>query len=160
VVGQVRDTASIVPRKLAALRDHVLSIVAGFAPAPKVPEVAAALLLARAIEQDEHGLDRLLSIMKRRKSIVAVQVPVRDFERHFGHLLEDGLVMPFYVSLETIAEGPSLVGRYKPLADSKRRKSFSCFSGALLKRYSDDDELRTIVSKRSSDGIQAAHHLR
>jgi cell division protease FtsH len=56
--------------------------------------------------------------------------------------------MPFYVSLETIAEGPSLVGRYKPLADSKRRKSFSCFSGALLKRYSDDDELRTIVSKR------------
>jgi cell division protease FtsH len=136
------------PRKLAALRDHVLSIVAGFAPAPKVPEVAAALLLARAIEQDEHGLDRLLSIMKRRKSIVAVQVPVRDFERHFGHLLEDGLVMPFYVSLETIAEGPSLVGRYKPLADSKRRKSFSCFSGALLKRYSDDDELRTIVSKR------------
>jgi hypothetical protein len=75
-------------------------------------------------------------------------VPVRDFERHFGHLLEDGLVMPFYVSLETIAEGPSLAGRYKPLADSKRRKSFSCFSGALLKRYSDDDELRTIVSKR------------
>jgi hypothetical protein len=51
-------------RKLAALRDHVLSIVAGFALAPKVPEVAAALLLARAIEQDEHGLDRLLSIMK------------------------------------------------------------------------------------------------
>jgi cell division protease FtsH len=135
-------------RKTAALRDHVLSIVVGFALAPKIPEVAAALLLARAIERDEHGLDRLLSIMKRRKSIVAVQVPVRDFERHFGHLLEDGLVMPFYVSLETIAEGPSLVGRYKPLADSKRRKSFSCFSGALLKRYSDDDELRTIVSKR------------
>lgn len=135
-------------QKTAALRDHVLSIVAGFAPALKVPEVATALLLARAIEQDEHAVDRLLSVMKRRKSIVAVRVPVRDFERHFGHLLEDGLVMPFYVSLETIAEGPSLVGRYKPLADSKRRKSFSCFSGALLKRYSDDDELRTIVSKR------------
>jgi cell division protease FtsH len=135
-------------QKTATLRDHVLSIVAGFASAPKIPEVAAALLLARAIERDEHSLDRLLSIMKRRKSIVAVQVPVKDFERHFGHLLEDGLVLPFYVSLETIAEGPSLVGRYKALADSKRRKSFSCFSGALLKRYSDDDELRTIVSKR------------
>jgi cell division protease FtsH len=140
--------ATMSPAKLAALRDHVLSIIAGFAPAPKVPAVAAALLLARAIEQDEHAVDRLLSIIRSRKSIVALQVPVRDFERHFGHLLEDGLVMPFYVSLETIAEGPSLVGRYKPLADSNRRKSFSCFSGALLKRYSDDDELRAIVSKK------------
>ncbi|MEQ8741032.1 MAG: ATP-binding protein [Hoeflea sp.] len=140
--------ATMSPAKLAALRDQVLSIIAGFAPVLKVPEVAAALLLARAIERDGHAVDRLLSIMKSRKSIVALQVPVRDFERHFGHLLEDGLLMPFYVSLETIAEGPSLVGRYKPLADSKRRKSFSCFSGALLKRYSDDDELRSIISKR------------
>lgn len=140
--------ATMSSAELAALRDHVLSIIAGFARALKVPEVAAALLLARAIERDGHAVDRLLSIMKSRKSIVALQVPVRDFERHFGHLLEDGLMMPFYVSLETIAEGPSLVGRYKPLADSKRRKSFSCFSGALLKRYSDDDELRSIISKR------------
>lgn len=136
------------PAKVAALRDYVLSIVAGFVPALKVPEVAAALLLARAIERDGHAVDRLLSIIRSRKSIVALQVPVRDFERHFGHLLEDGLVMPFHVSLETIAEGPSLVGRYKPLADSKPRKSFSCFSGALLKRYSDDDELRSIISKK------------
>ena len=140
--------ATMSPAKLAALRHQVLSIIAGFAPVLKVPEVAAALLLARAIERDGHAVDRLLSIMKSRKSIVAVHVPVRDFERHFGHILEDGLLMPFYVSLETIAEGPSLVGRYKPLADSKRRKSFSCFSGALLKRYSDDDELRAIVSKK------------
>ncbi len=86
--------ATMSPAKLAALRDHVLSIIAGFAPALKVPEVAAALLLAGAIERDRNALDRLLSIMKSRKSIVAVQVPVRDFERHFGHLLEDGLVMP------------------------------------------------------------------
>ncbi len=140
--------ATMSSAKLAALRDHVLSIIAGFARALKVPEVAAALLLARAIERDGHAVDRLLSIMKSRKSIVAVQVPVRDFERHFGHLLEDGLVMPFFVSLETIAEGPSLAGRYKPLADTKPRKSFSCFSGALLKRYSDDDELRAIISKK------------
>lgn len=147
--GPGKDTVTTVPpQEPSALRDYVLSLVAGFASAPKVPAVAAALLLARAIEQDEHAFDRLLSIIRSRKSIVALQVPVRDFERHFGHLLEDGLLMPFYVSLETIAEGPSLVGRYKPLADSKRRKSFSCFSGALLKRYSDDDELRSIISKR------------
>lgn len=139
---------NVPPQELAALRDHVLSIIAGLAPALQVQKVAAALLLARAIEQDAHVLERLLSVTKSRKSIVAVQVPVRDFERHFGHLLEDGLIMPFHVSLETIADGPSLVGRYKPLADSKRRKSFNCFSGALLKRYSDDNEIRTIVSKR------------
>lgn len=147
--GPKEDAVTPVPpQEPSELRDYVLSLVAGFASTPKVPAVAAALLLARAIEQDEHAVDRLLSIIRSKKSIVAVQVPVRDFERHFGHLLEDGLVMPFYVSLETIAEGPSLVGRYKPLADSKRRKSLSCFSGALLKRYSDDDELRSIISKR------------
>jgi len=140
--------ANLSSQKLAALRGHVLSIVAGFASAPKVPEVAAALLLARAIERDEHGLDRLLSIMKRRKSIVAVQVPVRDFERRFGYLLEDGLALPFHVSLEPIAEGPTLTGRFKALADTTPRKSFSCFGSASLKRYDDDDELRTIVSKR------------
>ncbi|MCY0149313.1 AAA family ATPase [Hoeflea sp. G2-23] len=140
--------ANLSSQKMAALRGYVLSIVAGFAPAPKVPEVAAALLLARAIERDEHGLDRLLSIMKRRKSIVAVQVPVRDFERHFGCLLEDGLPLPFHVSLEPIAEGPTLTGRFKALADTTPRKSFSCFGSASLKRYDDDDELRTIVSKR------------
>ncbi|WP_340160738.1 ATP-binding protein [uncultured Hoeflea sp.] len=140
--------ANFSSQKLAALRGHVLSIVAGFASAPKVTEVAAALLLARAIERDEHGLDRLLSIMKRGKSIVAVQVPVRDFERHFGYLLEDGLALPFHVSLEPIAEGPTLTGRFKALADTKPRKSFSCFGSASLKRYDDDDELRTIVSKR------------
>ncbi|WP_375590280.1 ATP-binding protein [Hoeflea alexandrii] len=147
--GPGQDTVTTVPpQELSAQRDYVLSLVAGFALAPKVPAVAAALLLAKAIEQNEHAVNRLLSIIRSRKSIVAVQVPVRDFERHFGHLLEDGLVMPFYVSLETIAEGPSLVGRYKPLADTKPRKSFSCFSGALLKRYSDDDELRAIISKK------------
>jgi cell division protease FtsH len=140
--------ANLFSQKLAALRGHVLSIVEGFASAPKVPQVAAALLLARAIERDEHGLDRLLSIMKWRKSIVAVQVPVRDFERHFGYLLEDGLALPFHVSLEPIAEGPTLTGRYKALADTTPRKSFSCFGSASLKRYEDDDELRTIVSKR------------
>ncbi|WP_290775711.1 ATP-binding protein [Hoeflea sp.] len=142
-------TAANLPfRNMAALRDHVLSIVAGFASAPKVPEVAAALLLSRAFEQDEHAIDRLLSIMKRKKSIVAVQVPVRDFERHFGYLLEDGSALPFHVSLEPIAEGPTLTGRFKALADTTPRKSFSCFGSASLKRYDDDDELRTIVSKR------------
>ncbi|MCZ4290798.1 ATP-binding protein [Hoeflea alexandrii] len=142
-------TATNLPfQNMAALRDHVLSIVAGFASALKVPEVSAALLLARAIEQDEHAVDRLLSIMKPKKSIVAVQVPVRDFERHFGYLLEDGLALPFHVSLEPIAEGPTLTGRYKALADATPRKSFSCFGSASLKRYEDDDELRTIVSKR------------
>jgi len=144
-----KDTDTILPpQELAALRDHVLSIVGEFAPALKVPEVAAALLLAKAIEQDEHALGRLLSIMRRRKSIVAVQVPVKDFERHFGYLLENSLALPFHISLEPIADGPTLTGRFKALADTTPRKSFSCFGSASLKRYDDDDELRAIVSKR------------
>ena len=129
------------------LREHVLSLVAGCAAPPKVTEVTMALLLTRAVDQSGHALRRLLAILRSKTAIIALSIPVRDFERNFGRLLEDGQVMPFYVSLDPIADGRSLSGRYQPVADSRRRKSFFCLSGAQLKTY-DDDELRDVVSKK------------
>ena len=131
----------------SGIRNHVLSLVAGCAAAPKVTEVATALLLARAVDRSGHGLGQLLTTLKSKTAIIALSIPVRDFERNLGRLLEDGLVMPFYVSLEPVAEGRSLSGLYQPVADSRRRKSFFCLSGAQLKGY-DDEELRDVVSKK------------
>ena len=59
--------------------------------------------------------------------------------------------MPFYVSLDPIADGPTLTGRYQPLADSKRRKSFACLGSTSLEKY-DDDELRSVISRRVLSG--------
>ncbi|MAZ85881.1 MAG: hypothetical protein CME90_20100 [Hoeflea sp.] len=129
------------------LRHHVLSLIAGYAAAPEITEVTTALLLARALDRSGHGLGQVLTTLKSKTLIVALTIPVRDFERNLGRLLEDGLVMPFYVSLEPVAEGRSLTGRYQPVADSRRRKSFFCLSGAQLKTY-DDEELRDVVSKK------------
>lgn len=145
--ASARTPTHIAPNgaNLAEMRDHVLSIVTEFAPAPKAADVATALLLARAVGRDERTLDRLVSVMTRKNPIIAVQVPVHDFVRQFGLMLEAGLILPFHTSLNSIIHGPTLSGRHKPLADSRRRKSIECLSGALARR-NDDDDLRRIVS--------------
>jgi cell division protease FtsH len=110
------ETAHIEPNKAklaATLRGHLLSVVAGFAPDLKPEQVAMALLLARAVGDDERMLERLTSVMARKWPIVAVQVPVHDFVRQFGLMLEEGIVLPFYTSLSSIRSGPTLSGRHK-----------------------------------------------
>ena len=141
-----RPRKSLTRPEVAARRDHVLSIVVGFAPGLKPEKVATALLLARAVGHDEQTLDRLISGMSRKWPIVAVQIPVHDFVRQFGLMLEEGLVLPFYTSLCSIRTGPTLSGRHKPLADSKCRKSIGTISGAYVRR-TDEEDLRQIVSR-------------
>tara|TARA_R110002020_G_scaffold116694_1_gene267312 strand:+ start:9259 stop:11310 length:2052 start_codon:yes stop_codon:yes gene_type:complete len=133
--------------ELAARRDHVLSLIAGFASVLKPAEVATALLLARAIGQDERVLARLAPVMANTSSIIVVQIPVHDFVRQFGLMIEQGLVLPFYVSLSPILPGPTLSGRHKPLADSRRRRSIESMSGSFVRR-ADDEEFRRIVARK------------
>jgi cell division protease FtsH len=143
------QSAQMVPNRdtpAATLRGHVLSIVADLAPALKPERVATALLLARAVGHDEHTFDRLISGMSRKWPIVAVQIPVHDFVRQFGLMLEEGLVLPFYTSLSSIRTGSTLSGRHKELADSRRRKSIGTISGAYVRR-TDEEDLRQIVSR-------------
>ena len=131
---------------LGARRNHVLSIVQSLAPRLKPAEVTTALLLANAVGRDDRLLDKLLSVIKSRTSIIAVQIPVHDFVREFGLMLEQGLILPFYTSLGGIGHSQTLSGRHKALADTRRRKSFECLKGSLARRL-DDEELRQLVSK-------------
>ena len=86
-------------------------------------------------------------MIKSRTAIVAVRVPVHDFVREFGLMLENGLVLPFHTSLGAIGHSQTLSGRHKALADLKRRRSFECLKGSLARRL-DDEELRDIVSRK------------
>ncbi|WP_417419149.1 ATP-binding protein [Hoeflea sp.] len=138
---------SLSQKDLAARREQVLSIVQGLAPSLKPAEVATALLLANAAGRDDRVLNQLLSVIKSRTAIFAVRVPVYDFVREFGLMLENGLVLPFHTSHGAIGHSQTLSGRHKALADLKRRRSFECLKGSLARRL-DDEELRDIVSRK------------
>lgn len=138
--------AELTQTELTERRDHVLSIIASYAPCLKVSDIATALLLAKAIDRDENTLSQLLSTIRYKAPIIGIRIPVHDFVRQFGQLLENGLIMPFDISLESIIHGRTLTGHFNPLADNKRRRSMSCLCGSLI-RGMDQDELRAAVSK-------------
>jgi cell division protease FtsH len=96
---------------LAARREQVLAIVQSLAPGLKPAEVGTALLLANAVGRDDRLLNQLLSVIKSRTSIIAVRIPVHDFVREFGLMLEDGLVLPFHTSLGAIGHSQTLSGQ-------------------------------------------------
>jgi hypothetical protein len=138
---------SLSQQVLAARRNQVLAIVQSLAPGLKPAEVGTALLLANAAGRDDRMLNQLLSVIKSRTSIIAVRIPVHDFVREFGLMLEDGLVLPFHASLGAIGHSRTLSDRHKALADSRRRRSFECLKGSLARRL-DDEELRDLVSRK------------
>lgn len=149
-MGRQQDApgrTSLSQKDLTARRDQVLAIVQTLAPGLKPAEVATALLLANAVERDDRLLNQLLSVIKRRTSIIAVRIPVHDFVREFGLMLENGLVLPFYTSLGAIGHSRTLSDRHKALADLKRRRSFECLKGSVARRL-DDEELRDLVSRK------------
>lgn len=132
---------------LADQQDHVLSLVKRFAPPLKPAEVTTALLLARAIDRDEGIFEKFMSAMEKFNPIFLVQVPVFGFVRQFGLMLEDGLILPFFVSLSPIEAEPSLSGHYNERIDAQRRKSIACMRGKLARCNDYGDDLRKSISK-------------
>jgi cell division protease FtsH len=133
--------------EFAKQQGHALSVVKKLAPPLKPDQVTTALLLARAINSDEHKFEHLMSAMAGKNIIIAIQIPVHDFVRQIGLMFEDGLILPFYTSLSSIMPGPSLSGRHSSLADARSRKSIECMSVNFIRRNDYGDDLRQIISK-------------
>ena len=91
--------------------------------------------------------EQLKSAMEKINPIISVQVPVFGFVRQFGSMLEDGLILPFFVSLSPIESEPSLSGHYNEVVDAQRRKSIACLSGRLARCNDNSDDLRKSISK-------------
>ncbi|MBO6919355.1 MAG: AAA family ATPase [Rhizobiaceae bacterium] len=132
---------------IACQQDHVLSLVKRLTPSLKPAEVTTALSLAKAIDLESGMFEQLMSAMEKSNPIIMVQVPVFDFVRQFGLMLEDGLILPFFVSLSPIESEPSLSGHYNELIDARRRKSIACMNGKFARQKDFDDELRKSISK-------------
>lgn len=129
-------------------KDHILSLVKRLTPPLKPAEVTTALLLARAIDLGGGMFEHLMSAMEKSNPIIMVHVPVFGFVRQFGLMLEEGLILPFFVSLSPIESESSLSGHYNELVDAQRRKSIACMSGKLARCNDYGDELRKSISQK------------
>lgn len=132
---------------LADQQDHFLSLLKRFSPSLKPAEVTTAFLLARAIAREDGMFEQLMSAIEKFSPIIMVQVPVFGFVRQFGMMMEEGLILPFFVSLSPVEAEPSLSGHYNELVDARRRKSIACMSCKLARCNDDGDELRKSISK-------------
>lgn len=116
-------TLLLLPRDfLALLREQL--------PAPGVSHVAVALLLARAIGLSVPDMSALSSVMRNPGAFVLIKAPVGRFERRFGLMLEDGLILPYWTKLEDVHRSSPLSDGYGDRRRGKARKTIKTLAGS------------------------------
>lgn len=110
----------------AAERDYVLRLIRSLRAPHHVADVAVALLLASAVGETFHQINPVLSVLRRSAPVVVIRTPVSEFEYRLGTMLENGLIMPFRLSLVDAFGDKSLSGSYRDnQADPHRAASIS-----------------------------------
>ncbi|MBK5568287.1 ATP-binding protein [Ensifer sp. SSB1] len=107
---------------LALLREQL--------PAPGVAHVSVALLLARAIGLSVPDTSALSSVIRNRGAFVLIKAPVGRFERRFGLMLEDGLILPYWTKLEDVHRSSPLSDGYGERRRGKARKTIKTLAGS------------------------------
>lgn len=106
---------------LALLQEHV-------AP-PSVAHVAVALLVARAVGSSVPDLLALSAVLRNPGAFVLIKAPVGRFERRFGLMLEDGLILPYWTKLEDVHRSSPLSDGYGDRRRGKTRKTIKTLAG-------------------------------
>ena len=107
---------------LALFREHI-------AP-PSVAHVAVALLVARAVGSSVPDLSALSSVLRNPGAFVLIKAPVGRFERRFGLMLEDGLILPYWTKLEDVHRSSPLSDGYGDRRRGKTRKTIKTLAGS------------------------------
>ncbi len=107
---------------LALLREHI-------AP-PVVAHVAVALLVARAVGTSVPDLSALSAVLRQPGAFVLIKAPVGRFERRFGLMLEDGLILPYWTKLEDVHRSSPLSDGYGDRRRGKTRKTIKTLAGS------------------------------
>jgi hypothetical protein len=113
---------------MVSTRD-VLAMVRQHVPAPNVPQVAVALLVARAVGSSIPDIAAIRRLMSRPDLFVLVKAPVPGFERRFTQLLEDGLLLPYRVKVGDVYHGATLRERHHGEPRTKSRRLVKLLSG-------------------------------
>lgn len=107
---------------LALLREHI--------PPPSVAHVAVALLVARAVGTSVPDLSALSAVIRHPGAFVLIKAPVGRFERRFGLMLEDGLILPYWTKLEDVHRSSPLSDGYGDRRRGKTRKTIKTLAGS------------------------------
>ncbi|TAU07811.1 AAA family ATPase [Rhizobium ruizarguesonis] len=111
---------------LALLREHI-------AP-PNVAYVAVALLVARAVGLSVLDVSALSAVLRSPGAFVLIKAPVGRFERRFGLMLEDGLIVPYWTKLEDVHRSSPLSDGYGDRRRGKSRKTMKTLAGTDVPR--------------------------
>ncbi len=122
---------------LALLREHI-------AP-PSVAHVAVALLVARAIGSSVPDLTALSAVLRQPGAFVLIKAPVGRFERRFGLMLEDGLILPYWTKLEDVHRSSPLSDGYGDRRRGKTRKTIKSLAGTDVPRAVERSLTRFLV---------------
>ncbi|MGE6742415.1 AAA family ATPase [Allorhizobium pseudoryzae] len=127
------------------LKEHLLP--------PSPMHVAVALLIARAIGTSLRRLSAFTDVVRSRTPFVLIKAPVARFEASVGMMLEDGLLLPFSVTLEDVAREGSLSGRFRDSRSSRQQMRLQTLAGSsLMKR--DDRTIRRLLRTAMIDAAQ------
>ncbi|MCR6499094.1 ATP-binding protein [Shinella sp. CPCC 101442] len=116
------DAPSASSEFLALLREQL-------AP-PSVAHVAVALLVARAVGSSVPDLSALSAVLLTPGAFVLIKAPVGRFERRFGLMLEDGLIIPYWTKLEDVHRSSPLSDGYGDRRRRKTRKTIKTLAGS------------------------------
>ncbi|MEH2679208.1 AAA family ATPase [Rhizobium leguminosarum bv. viciae] len=122
---------------LALLREHI-------AP-PSVAHVAVALLVARAVGSSVPDLSTLSAVLRTPGAFVLIKAPVGRFERRFGLMLEDGLIVPYWTKLEDVHRSSPLSDGYGDRRRGKTRKTIKTLAGTDVPKAAERSLSRFLV---------------
>lgn len=106
----------------------MLPLLRQFLPKPNIAQVAVALLLARAIGQHAAAPEQLRSLLRRPDLYVLIKIPVTRFERHFGRMLEEGLIAPCWATLSDLLGGEAISQHHRESRPGKARRKIATLS--------------------------------
>jgi cell division protease FtsH len=96
---------------------------------PSVAHVAVALLVARAVGSSVPDLSALSAALRNPGAFILIKAPVGRFERRFGLMLEDGLIIPYWTKLEDVHRSSPLSDGYGDRRRGKTRKTIKTLAG-------------------------------
>lgn len=132
---------------------YIAGLLKEHLPPPSPMHVAVALLIARAIGTSLRHLSAFTDVVRSRTPFVLIKAPVARFEASVGMMLEDGLLLPFSVTLEDVAREGSLSGRFRDNRSSKQQMRLQTLAGSsLIKR--DDRTIRRLLRTAMTDAAQ------
>lgn len=137
--------AANVPEKTPSASSDFLALLRQHIAPPSVAHVAVALLVARAVGSSVPDLSALSAVLRNPGAFVLIKAPVGRFERRFGLMLEDGLIIPYWTKLEDVHRSRPLSDGYGDRRRGKTRKTIKTLAGSDVPKAVEQSLSRFLV---------------